>query len=78
MSSKNREASSNPFVPIEQQIEGLTSVLEKVSPQQFLHALDVMVRDGMMSKSNKHLLIKRMRHILGMTHEQYLNLKGKK
>ena len=74
---RKRTKDFSPFVSNEQQIEGLTSTLKQVSPQQFLHALDVLVRDGMMSKSNKHRLIKRMRHILGMTHEQCLKLKGK-
>ena len=74
---RKRTKDFSPFVSNEQQIEGLTSTLKQVLPQQLLHALDVLVREGMMSKSRKHLIIKRMRYILGMAHEKYLKLKLK-
>jgi len=59
------------FAPVEQQIEGQRWVLSKVSPELYIHSLDVMVRANFMSKSRRHLLIKRMRHILGMTWDEY-------
>ena len=63
------------YAPREQQLEGLRSTLKQVTPQQFLHALDTLVAAKMMSKSDRHRLIKDMRHILGMSWEDFQKLR---
>lgn len=60
------------FAPNEQQIEGLKSTLKNVSFESFLLALERLVAAKMLSKSRKQLLIKRARHILGISYHDYL------
>jgi hypothetical protein len=60
------------YAPNEQQIEGLKSVLATVPFEVFLLSLERLVAAKFMSKSRKHLLIKRARHILGISYQDYL------
>lgn len=61
----------NIFAPKEQQLEGLRFVLKHCTPQQFERSLSILVANKFMSKSNKHKLIKDMRHILGIGYKEY-------
>lgn len=61
--------------PREQQLEGLKAVLKNCTPQQFLQALDNLTKNNFMSKSQKHRLIKDMRHLLNMSYTEYLALR---
>ena len=63
------------FVPKAQQLEGLRETLKQITPKQFLNALNSLIAAKMISKSDKHRLIKYMRHILGMSYQDYLNLR---
>lgn len=60
-----------PYAPLEQQIEGLKSITKTMSIWKFERSMDVLVWAGFMTKSHKYRLIKRFRHIIGMSYEDY-------
>jgi len=60
------------YAPNEQQIEGLRATLKTISFQTFLMSLERLVAAKFMSKARKNLLIKRARHILGISYQDYL------
>lgn len=60
------------YAPNEQQIEGLKGTLKQISFSDFLASLERLQAAGMLSKSFKHKLIKRARHILGISYDDYI------
>jgi len=59
------------FVSNEQQIEGLKFTSKLVSMREFSRSTATLVREGFMRRSERHKLIKKMRHIKGISWEEY-------
>ena len=67
----SKEHPNWPYAPIEQQIEGLKQTTKRMTIWKFEKSMDVLVWSRFMAKSYKYKLIKRFRHIIGMSYEDY-------
>lgn len=63
----------NLFAPKEQQDEGLRFILSTVPFPVFLQSLRKLIEAGMLSKAKQAGLIKRARHILGVSYQTYVS-----